>query len=176
MVGIRSVWPLDHCPPTQARVSVQVSGLWVPGSGDTIYISPGRCDKIIKAAEKVLGKNHGQRYYAYELNANRDLSSTTPRPATARLQHRVLFDSSNGSLVHGAPRHVSSGRSVQTLWSGGRLARCPACAQGPQDRRSPAADTGHCRTRYRHVVTNRKFGACDIGVYDASPQTWDSMR
>jgi transposase len=27
-------------------------------------------DKIIKAAERVLGKNHGQRYYAYELNAD----------------------------------------------------------------------------------------------------------
>jgi transposase len=26
-------------------------------------------DKIIKAAERILGKNHGQRYYAYELNA-----------------------------------------------------------------------------------------------------------
>jgi transposase len=25
-------------------------------------------DKIIKAAERILGKNHGQRYYAYELN------------------------------------------------------------------------------------------------------------
>ena len=36
-------------------------------------ISSGRVknrDKIIKAAEKVLGKNHGQRYYAYELNAD----------------------------------------------------------------------------------------------------------
>ena len=28
-------------------------------------------DKIIKAAERILGKNHGQRYYAYELNAER---------------------------------------------------------------------------------------------------------
>jgi transposase len=27
-------------------------------------------DKIIKAAEKVLSKNHGQRYYAYELNTD----------------------------------------------------------------------------------------------------------
>jgi hypothetical protein len=27
-------------------------------------------DKIIKAAERTLGKNHGQRYYAYELNAD----------------------------------------------------------------------------------------------------------
>ena len=27
-------------------------------------------DKIIKAAERILGKNHGQRYYAYELNAD----------------------------------------------------------------------------------------------------------
>src|SRR5262249_8928507 len=26
-------------------------------------------DKIIKAAERILSKNHGQRYYAYELNA-----------------------------------------------------------------------------------------------------------
>jgi transposase len=27
-------------------------------------------DKIIKAAERILGKNHGQRYYAYELNTD----------------------------------------------------------------------------------------------------------
>ena len=27
-------------------------------------------DKIIKAAERVLDKHHGQRYYAYELNAD----------------------------------------------------------------------------------------------------------
>ena len=27
-------------------------------------------DKIIRAAERILGKNHGQRYYAYELNAD----------------------------------------------------------------------------------------------------------
>ncbi len=27
-------------------------------------------DKIIKAAERILGKNHGQRYYAYELKAD----------------------------------------------------------------------------------------------------------
>ena len=27
-------------------------------------------DKIIKAAERILGKNHGQRYYAYDLNAD----------------------------------------------------------------------------------------------------------
>ena len=27
-------------------------------------------DKIIKAAERILGKNHGQRYYAYELSAD----------------------------------------------------------------------------------------------------------
>ncbi len=36
-------------------------------------VSSGRVknrDKIVKAAERVLNKNHGQRYYAYELNAN----------------------------------------------------------------------------------------------------------
>jgi transposase len=36
-------------------------------------VSSGRIknhDKIIKAAERTLGKNHGQRYYAYELNAD----------------------------------------------------------------------------------------------------------
>ena len=32
-------------------------------------------DKIIKAAERVLDKHHGYRYYAYELNADGELSS-----------------------------------------------------------------------------------------------------
>ena len=155
-------------------------------------VSSGRVknrDKIIKAAERVLGKNHGQRYYAYELNADGEFEFSECRSlehekriegkyviATAekslsvleavaiykdladvergfrhlkdvlamrpiyhqveprvrahifvaalallvqrlldrRLQeaeHRLLFDAGDGSPVHGAPRHVSSGRA-----------------------------------------------------------------
>jgi transposase len=38
------------------KLQARVTSGWIKGR-----------DKIIKAAERILGKNHGQRYYAYEL-------------------------------------------------------------------------------------------------------------
>ena len=178
-------------------------------------------DKIIKAAEKVLGKNHGQRYYAYELNTDGEFEfsecrslehekriegkyviATTEkslrvreavaiymdladvergfrhlkdvlamRPiyhqveprvrahifvaALALLVQRLLdrrlqdasveFSSTRAMEALSTVRHVTfrvEGQSNRCGVAGG-FTRRPAHTQGPEGRRSPAADTGH---------------------------------
>jgi transposase len=66
-------------------------------------ISSGRVknrDKIIKAAEKILGKNHGQRYYAYELNTDGEFEFSECRSLEheKRIEGKYVIATSEKSL------------------------------------------------------------------------------
>jgi hypothetical protein len=57
-------------------------------------------DKIIKAAERILGKNHGQRYYAYELKegGSSEFSECETREHEKRIEGKYVIATAEKSL------------------------------------------------------------------------------
>jgi hypothetical protein len=88
----------------------------------------------------------------------------------------IEFSAVRAMEVLSTVRHVTfrvQGQEKRCGVAGGITWR-PACVQGAQDRRPPAADTVQRISGHNYVVTNRKFGACAVRTYDAPRQTWAS--